>query len=100
MVGTHIDLIPRAEKDENVKLWTMKVEAFKANRAHSHLYPRMGIYFVGLPKKGKQFGVHGPDGLADCMYDIAMKMEVPNGVCMNVCVCVCTCMYLVVYVHC
>ena len=80
VVGTHIDLVPRADKDEQVTLWTTMVEAFKLNRGHSHLYPSiMGICFVGLPKKGKQFGVHGPDGLANCIYDVAMTMEVPNG---------------------
>ena len=77
VVGTHMDLIPRTEKEEKVKTWKQMVEAYKMNRAHSYLYPSiMGICFVGLPKRGKQIGV---DGLADCIYDVAMKMEVPNG---------------------
>lgn len=81
VVGTHIDTVPRAEKDEKIRGWMEMINTYKKNRAHSHFYPRiMGVCFVGIPQKGKQFGVHGPDGLADCIFDVAMKMDVPKGI--------------------
>ena len=86
VVGTHIDLVPRTEREEKVKLWQEMVNCYSSNRAHSHLYPHiMGVCFVGIPQRGKQTGIHGPDGLADCIYDVAMTMEVPNGT-LHVCI--------------
>ena len=81
VVGTHIDLVPRPEKDEKIRGWMEMISAYKRNRAHSYLYPTiMEVCFVGIPRKGKQTGVHGPGGLADCIYDVAMRMEVPKGI--------------------
>ena len=48
VVGTHIDLVPRTEREEKVKLWQEMVNCYSSNRAHSHLYPHiMGVCFVG-----------------------------------------------------
>ena len=81
MVGTHMDLVPRTEREEKARVWLDMVNWYNSNRAHSHLYPHiMGTCFVGIPQKGKVSGVHGPDSLADFIYDVAMKMEVPNGI--------------------
>lgn len=89
VVGTHIDLLFRANREDYIKEWRQMINAYKKNRAHSHLYPSiMGVCFVGIPKKGKHIGVHGPDGLADCIFDVAMKMEVPKGT-----------MYMYVYIY-
>ena len=81
VVGTHLDLVPRAEREEKMKKWQEKVNIYSSNRAHSHLYPNiMATCFVGIPQqKGRHIGVYGPDGLADNIYDVAMKMVVPNG---------------------
>jgi Leucine-rich repeat (LRR) protein len=80
VVGTHMDLVPRTEREEKARVWLDMVNWYNSNRAHSHLYPHiMGTCFVGIPQKGKVSGVHGPDSLADFIYDVAMKMEVPNG---------------------
>lgn len=80
VVGTHIDLLFRANREGLVKEWRQMINEYKKNRAHSHLYPSiMGVCFVGIPKKGRHIGVHGSDGLADCIFDVAMKMEVPKG---------------------
>ena len=79
-MGTHLDLVLRNEREEKVKVWIEMIDMYKKNRAHSHLYPNiMGVCFVGIPKRGRRIGVHGPDGLADCIYDVAMKMEVRSG---------------------
>ena len=81
VVGTHMDLVPRTEREEKARVWQEMVNWYNSNRAHSHLYPHvMGTCFVGIPHKGKVTGVHGPDSLADFIYDVAMKMEVPNGI--------------------
>lgn len=84
VVGTHMDLVPRPEREEKVRVWQEMVLRYNSNRANCHLYPHiMGTCFVGIPPKGKPTGVHGPahgqDCLADHIYDVAMKMEVPNG---------------------
>ena len=96
VVGTHLDLVSRYEREDKIRVWIEMINAYKKYRVHSHLYPNiLGVCFVGIPKSGKHIGVHGPNGLADCIYNVAMKMEVPNGVYMYIivlCVCVCASM--------
>ena len=94
VVGTHLDTVPRPDREEKMRKWIEMIHLYKNRRAHSHLYPNiMEACFVGLPRKGKQVRVHGPDGLADCIFDVAMKMNTHKGTC--------TCMWHVYYdLHC
>ena len=87
VVGTHLDTVPRPDREEKMRKWTEMIHLYKNRRAHSHLYPNiMEACFVGLPRKGKQVRVHGPDGLADCIFDVAMKMNTHKGTCTCMCV--------------
>ena len=79
VVGTHLDEIPRAQRDNKCKIWRDKLEKYRIGRHHSKAYPRIkDVHFVGCPPKGKPIHV---EALNDLLYDVAMDMDAPRGKC-------------------
>ena len=79
VVGTHLDEIPRVQRDNKCKIWRDKLEKYRIGRHHSKAYPRIkDVHFVGCPPKGKPIHV---EALNDLLYDVAMDMDAPRGKC-------------------
>ena len=82
VVGTHLDEVPRSEREYKCKVWKERILDYQNQRAHSMLYPNiMEVLFVGIPRKGKALYV---DKLVDVIYDVAMTMDVPRGMWLKV----------------
>lgn len=77
VVGTHLDEIPRVQRENKCKLWCDKLEKYRIGRHHSKAYPHIvGVHFVGCPQKGKPIQV---EALNDALYDVAVDMDAPRG---------------------
>lgn len=82
VVGTHLDEVPRNEREHKCKAWKERILDYQNQRAHSMLYPNiMEVLFVGIPRRGKALYV---DRLVDVIYDMAMTMDVPKGTCVAI----------------
>lgn len=77
VVGTHLDMIPRAERERKCRIWRDKLEKYSFSRQHSKAFPRiLGLHFTGCPQRGKTIEV---ETLNDMLYDVAMDMDAPRG---------------------
>lgn len=80
IVGTHLDKIPRHEREQKCRTWLGMLDRYKVDRLSSKGYPIIKhIYFVGCPPlrgKGRPLNL---DKLNDIIYNTAMEIESPRG---------------------
>jgi hypothetical protein len=77
IVGTHIDELPRFEREQKLRGFKDMLEQYRIGRMTSRGYPIIkDICFVGCPVRGRPIDI---DTLNDAIYNTAMKMESPNG---------------------
>ena len=77
IVGTHIDEIPRAERDRKLSAFKDMLGRYRIGRMTSRGYPIIkDICFIGCPPRGKVMDI---DSLNDAIYNTAIEMESPNG---------------------
>ena len=78
VVGTHVDLIPKAEREKKCRIWKDKLEEYRIGRSMSRGFPNIvSVHFVGCPPKGR--GAINIDTLNDLIYNTAISMESPTG---------------------
>ena len=81
-MGTHIDELPRLEREQKIQGFKDVLERYRIGRMTSRGYPIIkDICFVGCPLRGRPLDI---DVLNDAIYNTAMEMESPNGKCLNV----------------
>lgn len=77
IVGTHIDELPRFEREQRIRAFRDMLERYRIGRMTSRGYPIIkDICFVGCPLRGRPIDI---DTLNDAIYNTAMEMESPNG---------------------
>ena len=77
IVGTHIDELPRFEREQRIRAFREMLERYRIGRMTSRGYPIIkDICFVGCPLRGRSIDI---DTLNDAIYNTAMEMESPNG---------------------
>ena len=77
IVGTHIDELPRSEREQKLHGFKDMLERYQIGRMTSRGYPNIkAICFVGCPLRGRPIDI---DTLNDTIYNTAMEMESPNG---------------------
>lgn len=77
IVGTHIDELPRFEREQKIRGFRDMLERYRIGRMTSKGYPVIkDICFVGCPPRGRPLDV---DTLNDIIYNTAIEMESPHG---------------------
>lgn len=80
IVGTHIDELPRFEREQKIRSFRDILERYRIGRMTSRGYPIIkDICFVGCPVRNRPIDI---DSLNDAIYNTAMEMESPNGKCL------------------